>query len=56
MSAGLFEAARLSKEGFGTIEQILNMAANLVIELIHFTRYRVEFEETFTILNRKDKP
>jgi hypothetical protein len=54
MSAGLFEAARLSKEGFGTVEDILDMGADKVIELLHFVRYRSEFDETYSVLNKKE--
>ena len=54
MDEAVFVACRLSKEGFGTVNELLEMAADLVIDMIHFTKYRSEFEETYAALNRKD--
>lgn len=46
-------AARLSKAGYGTVEQILQLDALQVMTLIHYETFVNEYEEEFVQLNKE---
>lgn len=48
-------ACRLSKEGFGTPQQILEMDTDIVMAALEYSTFRQEFESTYEILNRPTK-
>ena len=45
-------ALRLSKEGFGTVEQILAMPADLVLSAWEYTSFLSDYEETAMEINK----
>lgn len=48
-------ALRLSKEGFGTPEEILNSSLDLVLAEVEYIKFLKDYEKEFYYLNRKDK-
>lgn len=45
-------ALRLSKEGFGTLEEILSMPADLVLAAWEYVGFLGDYEETAMEINR----
>lgn len=52
MDSGLLMALRLSKEGFGTLEEILAMPADLVLAAWEYVGFLGDYEETAMEINR----
>ena len=46
-------AVRLAKEGFGTIEGILNSPADLVLAAMEYTLFTRKYEEAYIQLNKE---
>ena len=53
MEESRFAALRLSAEGMGTVSEIMEAPADLVMDMIHFNRYRIDYENTYSELNKK---
>jgi hypothetical protein len=53
MDQELLIPVRLSKEGFGTPEQIAAMRTDLVVAALTYSNFSAEYEETVTELNRE---
>lgn len=49
-------ALRLAKEGFGTIEQILAMPSDHVIDCLEYVTFLGDYETTFMELNKPQQP
>lgn len=49
-------ATRLSKEGFGTPLQILQMPVGIVIDALHYSNFLGDYERTFANLNKDSSP
>jgi hypothetical protein len=54
MDPALLTAIRLSREGFGTPQEILHMPADVVLAALEFVTFQDEYEATVRELNRKD--
>jgi len=52
MDTGLLIALRLSKEGFGTLDQILAMPADLVLSAWEYVGFIGDYEETAMEINK----
>lgn len=48
-------ALHLAKQGFGTIEGILEMRTDLVLDAAEFTRFLGDYEESAIELNKSRK-
>lgn len=48
-------AIRLAREGYGggDPENILNMRADLVLSIIHYEKFRTDYERAFVDLNKE---
>lgn len=55
MDEGRVVALRLSKEGFGTVEQIEAMAADVVLDALEYAGFLGDYQETMIELNRETK-
>lgn len=47
-------AVRLSREGFGTPEQILRMPAPLALDCLEFCNFTADYEQAFQTLNKPE--
>lgn len=47
-------ALRLAKEGYGTVEQILGMRADLVLDALEYSGFLSDYQETYFNINRED--
>jgi hypothetical protein len=56
MDESLFAALRLSAEGSGTVREIMETPADQVMHMIFFNRYRVDYENTWTEMNKRKTP
>lgn len=54
METDLLIALRLAKEGYGTVEQILAMPADLVLATWEYVGFLSEYEETLLELNKSE--
>lgn len=50
----IYIAIRLSKAGYGTVEEILNMSWNLVESIIEYEKFQNEYEEQYIELNKRE--
>ena len=55
MDSADLAALKLSKEGFGTPDQILNMDADLVLSALEYSNFLGDYETTAAELNKKTK-
>lgn len=55
MDEATFAALRLSAEGMGSVKEILDSPVDLVIHMIHFSRYRTDLVNTEQHLNKEDR-
>lgn len=46
-------ALRLTKEGFGTMEQILAMPADLVLDALEYVNFLADYQEAQNQINRE---
>jgi hypothetical protein len=46
---------RLSKAGYGTVREILDMEADLVLSVVGYEDFLTKYEKAFIELNRGDK-
>jgi hypothetical protein len=53
MDEELLIPVRLSAEGYGTIQEIRDMRADLVIAALTYTNFLSDYEETLTEINRE---
>lgn len=53
MEPALFIALRLSKEGFGSVDSILSMGADLVLAALEYSAFLADYEETAIELNKE---
>lgn len=44
---------KLSKCGYGSVEEILEMPVNIVVKMLNYENFCVQFENEFQELNRK---
>lgn len=54
MDPALLVALRLSKDGYGTPEQILRMPVGIVLAAIEYSTFLVDYENTVIAMNRDD--
>ena len=47
-------ALKLSKEGYGTPVEILDMKADVVLAAVHYTKFLSDYESAFIGINKKD--
>jgi hypothetical protein len=52
--AKVFIAIKLSKAGYGTIEEIMDMRADLVLAALEYELFLHDYEKEFIALNKKD--
>jgi hypothetical protein len=55
MDSDVVVALRLAKEGFGSVEQILAMRADLVLDALEYAGFLADYQETMHQLNRDTK-
>lgn len=55
MDSGRLIALRLSKDGFGTVEQIEQMPSDMVMDALEYANFLNEYEQTAIELNRDTK-
>ena len=48
-----FWTIKLSKEGYGSIEDVRNLNIKTFFNLIHYERYLNEYNQAFRTLNKK---
>lgn len=48
-------ALRLAKEGFGTLQAITEMPADLVLDALEYSDFLADYQETHMELNRPPK-
>lgn len=53
MDNALFIALRLSKEGFGSVESILDRRLDVVLATLEYSTFLAEYEETAIELNKE---
>jgi hypothetical protein len=53
MDNALFIALRLSKEGFGSVEAILDMSVDVVLATLEYSTFLAEYEETAIEINKE---
>lgn len=52
MEADRMIALRLAKEGYGTPQQILEMPADLVADILDHSQFTADYEATYAELNK----
>lgn len=55
MDQELLIPVRLSKEGFGTPEQVLATRADLVVAALTYSDFLADYEETTNEINRENR-
>ncbi len=55
MDDGLLIPIRLSKEGYGTPQQIADMRADYVLGALHYSAFLSDYEETYSHINKSEK-
>jgi hypothetical protein len=55
MDEAVVVALRLAKEGFGDLEAILAMPADLVLDALEYSTFLATYQETHMELNRPQK-
>jgi hypothetical protein len=55
MDEAMIVSLRLSKEGFGSPEAILNMPTDIVLAALEYSGFIADYESTYTELNKPKK-
>jgi hypothetical protein len=55
MESEMLIALRLSKDGFGTPQQILEMRSDIVLSALEYTAFLGDYEDTMIELNKDQK-
>ena len=55
MEADLLIALRVSGEGYGSLDQVMDMRVDLVMAAMEYIAFRSEFEDTAYELNKPPK-
>ncbi len=54
MDEALLVALRLAKDGFGTAAEILETPAPLVLAMLNYSSFLVDYQETYAEINREN--
>ena len=53
MDGARLVAVRLAKEGFGSVEEVLRMRTDIVLDALEYSTFSADYEETAYELNKK---